>query len=435
MASTTHPDLLAVFTDNGMPQSMVIWLRLKGFSHVGPFANAITDRSEAPPLLAPYINGETIATVEYKSNLSEAGTHAVFVACWEDCTKLRNPPAPVPVPTPTPTTTDDKPPKTLSSTIWSTQINKYNQVQLGGKNREFPTNMITGAETVLARMHHEHHVSKLYTVVKLGEILQHRVYTATGSVNSMGTKPRDTGVLSVNNGILETKEDRIWDPEGQWAIMDAMEAIRWAMIFVELGPEDSVIKWTDWFMKLCRQHPKKTTALKSLWIHASWRVAMAMRTGSSFETITNTIMIDQPDLQEHYYMVEPPREREPPSTPDRATRRSTEWKQWEGPGTPHKKAKLQPRVRETTTWTDPSRNTSEEECKRFNMGTCNKTNCNYRHTCSVCHKGGHNATGCWFNKDNADNKGGKPTGKPAGKEPKGKGKGTGTDTKGKGNRG
>jgi hypothetical protein len=159
---------------------------------------------------------------------------------------------------------------------------------------------------------------------------------------------------------------------------------------------------------------------------------MAMRTGSTFEAITSTIMIDQPYLQENYYMVEPPKEREPPTTPDRAARRSLEWKQWEGLGTPNKKAKHQQRARDTTTWTDFSKTTSKEECKKFNLGTCNKTTCIYRHICSLCHKEGHNAIGCWFNKDNADAKGGKPAGKPAGKEPKGKGKGTGKEPKGKG---
>ena len=434
MASVTHPDLLAVFNDNGVPQSMIIWLRLKGFSHVGPLANAVADRSEVPNLLAPYITGENITGVEYKSPLSDAGTHAVFTASWEDCIKLRNPPAPA-VPAPAPVapaaTTDEKPPKTLSSTIWSTQINKYNNVQLGGKDREFPTTMITGAETVLARMYHEHHVSKLYTVVKLGEILQHRVYTATGSVNSMGTKSKDTGLLTVSNGVLETKEDRVWDPEGQWAILDALESIRWAMIFVDLGTEESVIRWTDWFTKLCRQHPKKITALKSLWTHASWRVAMAMRTGSTFETITTTIMIDQPYLQEHFYLIEAPREREPPPTPDRALRRSQEWKTWDGNLTPVKKPKPGKKVREDSVWQDTTKTTSDEECKKFNLGTCNKPNCYYKHACNLCHKGGHNALGCWFNKDNADAKGNKTTGK-AGKEAKGKGKGSGKEPKGKG---
>ena len=81
MASVTHPDVLAVFNENGVPQSMAIWLRIKGLSHVGPFANSATDRNQVPNLLAPYIAGETVATVEYKSPLSEAGAQAVFVAC------------------------------------------------------------------------------------------------------------------------------------------------------------------------------------------------------------------------------------------------------------------------------------------------------------------------------------------------------------------
>ena len=56
MASVTHPDLPAVFNENSAPQSMAIWLRIKGFSHVGPFANS--DRNQMPNLLAPYIAGD-----------------------------------------------------------------------------------------------------------------------------------------------------------------------------------------------------------------------------------------------------------------------------------------------------------------------------------------------------------------------------------------
>ena len=72
-----------------------------------------------------------------------------------------------PMPTPTPassstmTSADEKPPKHFLA--WAHCVENYNAKLLDGKRRTFRTDMLVGAEEVLARLYHEHTKSKLYT--------------------------------------------------------------------------------------------------------------------------------------------------------------------------------------------------------------------------------------------------------------------------------
>ena len=77
-------------------------------------------------------------------------------------------------------TKDDKVPKTLPAGVWSKAIQAYESQQIGGCDRTFPTHELLGAESVLARIHHEITISKLFTPVALGEILQKRTFQASG---------------------------------------------------------------------------------------------------------------------------------------------------------------------------------------------------------------------------------------------------------------
>ena len=130
------------------------------------------------------------------------------------------PPPPTPAPSSTPTTTvtstgmavdpDDKIPKTFAH--WATEIDIYNNRLLDGKKRCFPENMLAGAESVLARVWHEHTKTKAYTPVSLGEILQKRLFTASGDVNPL-TLPRQGSsaaagqALRLVNGEVVSVED------------------------------------------------------------------------------------------------------------------------------------------------------------------------------------------------------------------------------------
>ena len=92
-----------------------------------------------------------------------------------------SPPA---APAATPKDTDDKIPKTLPPGVYNELIEQYNKVSIHGHRRAFPEKQLLGAEKIIARMWYEHNKSKCYTAVTLGELLQHRHFTATGNINN-----------------------------------------------------------------------------------------------------------------------------------------------------------------------------------------------------------------------------------------------------------
>ena len=60
---------------------------------------------------------------------------------------------------------------------WNQQIKVFEDRLLDGKSRTFPVQELLGAEEILARMWFEHTVSRMYTLVSLGEIVSRRTWT------------------------------------------------------------------------------------------------------------------------------------------------------------------------------------------------------------------------------------------------------------------
>ena len=73
--------------------------------------------------------------------------------------------------------------RSLPKSYWADTIAEFEKVRINGQPREFPSHLLLGAEEVLARMFHEHQVSKLYTPVRLGELIAVRHITPTKQVN------------------------------------------------------------------------------------------------------------------------------------------------------------------------------------------------------------------------------------------------------------
>lgn len=68
-----------------------------------------------------------------------------------------------------------------------------------GKTRHFPEKTVLGADKILVRMWREHHKSKNYTAVTLGEIITNRTFTATGTVSSTVKRDRLDKTLTIDN--------------------------------------------------------------------------------------------------------------------------------------------------------------------------------------------------------------------------------------------
>ena len=184
---------------------------------------------------------------------------------------------PTPTPTPTPMAAassaadKDTIPKTLPAGVYNQLVKDYNDVALNGERREFPEKVLLGADKVLARMHHEHTVSKHYTAVTLGEIMSQRVFTALGTVNAARKKhDLDKRLVVDSKHQLVSKEPSDWDVRGLNMIQDGIDAVRWAWILIKFGTEKAVNKYCSWWITLVRRNSNKLPQIKTLWESFAW---------------------------------------------------------------------------------------------------------------------------------------------------------------------
>ena len=207
-------------------------------------------------------------------------------------------PPPSTTTTPSASTSEDKVPKTLAPGRWTTLVGAYQKQQLGGLDRRFPTHELLGSEHIIARMLHEFEVSKLFTPVGLGEIISSRTFLPTGEPNPLAKKDRSTGKLRLAEDGLETLPETPWEPRSLMAILDGLQSIRWAYILTAMAPEQVITQFFDWMVKLCRSRPSKTDQLSQFWHSTSWKIAIAMRSGSTFEEAVATVMRDYDSFSE-----------------------------------------------------------------------------------------------------------------------------------------
>ena len=205
---------------------------------------------------------------------------------------------------------DDKIPKTFAHC--ATQIDVYNNRLLDGKKRRFLENMLAGAES-LARVWHEHTKTKACTPISLGEILQKRLFTASGDVNPL-TLPRQGSSATAGQALRLVNGEVVsgqWAPRSLLAIIDGVDAARWALILVEVGKEEDINAFADWFVAKARSNPTKLDQVKRLWLEASWAIALGMRAGKTFKEMAAEVVADTAMVNEAMAYVEPAPKRNP----------------------------------------------------------------------------------------------------------------------------
>ena len=210
-----------------------------------------------------------------------------------------DPPAPPPPANPSP-------PKTLAVGEWQARINAYQAHWTPA--RSFPQKLLTGAEPILARMVHEQVVSRYFSPVALGEIVRIRTYTATGEINPLITAATNRHSMvpvapaqgSGNRPVEHIWREQTWEVRGTQPVLDALEAIKWALVFAGWASDDAVAgAWTGYFATLIRKGRGDLEQIKA-WYHAcSWRLACAMREDVGFDAATKDIMEDRLALMEH----------------------------------------------------------------------------------------------------------------------------------------
>ena len=248
--------------------------------------------------------GITIRGTEYKLGSEDPDAVAASWIVLYEIVKMKYQASiaaatPIPTPTSTPmatatsTTDKDTIPKTLPAGVYNQLVKDYNDVTLNGERREIPERVLLGADKVLARMHHEHTISKHYTAVTLGEIMSQRVFAALGTVNAARKKDDlDKRLVVDSKHQLISKEPSDWDVRGLNMIQDGIDAVRWAWILIKFGTEKAVNKYCDWWITLVRRNSNKLPQITTLWESFAWDIAMRMRQSETFSTITEELMAD-----------------------------------------------------------------------------------------------------------------------------------------------
>ena len=189
----------------GAGAEILQYLEAKRINKVATLALVAVDQASFERFVVqPLVDGVEINSVKHQLSPDDrpVGT-AILLHMWLEArrqwtTFSAASTAPTPAPSPpssgTPATMaqpglsavdggDERAPKTFPQ--WRQQIERSNEVLLGGRRRRFPERQLMGAESVLARLWHEHTRTKLYTPLGLGEILARRTFTASGELNPL----------------------------------------------------------------------------------------------------------------------------------------------------------------------------------------------------------------------------------------------------------
>ena len=198
-------------------------------------------------------------------------------------------------------TSESKVPKNLPAGKWTELVNSYNAVTVAGRPRSFPVREILGAECVIARLWHEKHVSQLFSPLLLGEILQHRSFTASGDINPLAKTGKKQTALSLDEDrqLVET-EEQTWSPRSVLSVLDGITACRWAFTLVQYGEEEEIVAFCNLMQQRARSRPDKMEHMTAYWHASMWKICMAMRSGETFGAASKPIMDDMESF--HDYM-------------------------------------------------------------------------------------------------------------------------------------
>lgn len=297
-ATDMHADLLRLCDESGVEDQVKQFLQARSIRHVATLANLCKTLEEYDPILVdPIIAGTTVGASSFKATAIESVTRATLRTLFEECKATRTralstPQAPIPSATTTSTTAasdSDKPPKTLAKQVWQTRIREWESSYT--PSRKFPTTLLIGAEPTLARMIWEHD-NKNYSLLQLGEIIQQRSFTSVGEINRLATKDMDKCLEVQPDLTLSTRKPKVFEPNSIVAMLDALQAAKWAFVFCGYSSEEEAEKYIAFFEKQTKTHPQTPDRVRDLWNSCYWRMAQDMRMSISFSAATISIMTD-----------------------------------------------------------------------------------------------------------------------------------------------
>ena len=92
--------------------------------------------------------------------------------------------------------------------------------------------------------------------------------------------------------------DDAWEPRSMLAVIDALEALRWAFILLEYGHEFDVNELFDDFIQKARQRPQQLDNFRSYYESASWKLCQELRAGCTFAEAVASVKEDLRMYQE-----------------------------------------------------------------------------------------------------------------------------------------
>ena len=298
--AATDMDFATFLRANSVDESAEEYLRKRGLSSSRLLTTAAEDEKEfVAVVVKPFIDGwEGPDKKVYKAPDDPIGTRAALVLAFREANLAARPPFPPPPATTAlaltapPPAHDLRPKTSLDKGEWRERIEAYESMWT--PRRTFPKLMLVGAEHVLARMLDEAKGTREYTPLFLGEIVRARSFTATGDPNpdaiKFGMRARDAqSRAGASNSSVPYSEDS-FDVRGAWQVNDALEAVKWALVFAGWAPtDDAAAVWTNYFADLVRARPRDLEHVKSYYTACSWRLAFAMRGGTPFTAAVESI--------------------------------------------------------------------------------------------------------------------------------------------------
>ena len=124
-----------------------------------------------------------------------------------------------------------KAPKVLPEGYWAEFLADFQSEKIGGIARQFPTHILSGADEILARLVHER-ITRSHTPLKLGEIVAHRQFTASGQINPFRIKEEPgSRMLLRDDGLFDRAPRHVPEPQKLQTFLDFLDSVKYGLLF------------------------------------------------------------------------------------------------------------------------------------------------------------------------------------------------------------
>ena len=312
MALIDHAaELSQLLDDAGCTPATKTYLAKQGYTNLHLLSKAgASDDAVTKRLIKPFIDGwEDDAGVTHTATNPNIAEASILIAVENARTVRAASLAPLPalagsiVPAfgpPAPSPSAHAVPKFFEPGVFQALLDDWETATV--PRRTFPKQLLAGAESTLARLHHELTVSRLYTPLPLAEVIKLRAYNTDGSVNMKGVQSshRDA-LLRIEGGSLKVQpvdSSMEYLDGGRWTLWDAVEANSYALKLTKYGSDASIDGLAILLQRLVRDFTVTTSAFNYVYTAIAYRITFAMRGGVTFDAEAGRIVDEKKWIEE-----------------------------------------------------------------------------------------------------------------------------------------